>query len=180
MATETADSPTKETNFTDDEGNLLKPLYLQRTILICNHLDLNEIELNLETANTLKKAFKIRPDIIQKDNFELDLPFTLMEAFSSRPVGILIYMNLNEKQKLAHACLKTHLRQLFLNKFNRKMTIHTFYKSTNLKYRVKMNCTKRYCNFYWTIIFNIKSKKVSVIDNGTICDHFVDSNGNFY
>ena len=85
---------------------------------------------------------------------------------------------MNEKQKPAITRLKTHLRQIFLNKFNRMMCMRTFYKSKEA-YRVHMICTKK-CNFSCSIIFNIKSKKVSVLDNGAICDHFVDSNGKIF
>ena len=113
-----------------------------------------------------------------KENFGIELPFSLMAEFSSmRSVGYL-NRNMNEKQKLAITRLKTHLRQIFLNKFNRMMCMRTFYKSTEA-YRVHMICTKK-CNFSCSIIFNIKSKKVSVLDNGAICDHFVDSNGKIF
>ena len=97
-----------------------------------------------------------------------------MEAFSTRPVGELYIRNLNKEQKLAHACLQTRLKQILLDKFNRKTYINNLTKSTNLTYRVKMKCTKR-CNFSWIIILNIKSKNVSMFKNRTICDHFVDS-----
>ena len=137
-------------------------------------------------SETVKKSiktinFKIRPRTTQKkkENFEIDLPFSLMSEFSSRPVGNLILKNLNEKQKLANTRLQIHLKQIFLNKFNRMIYIKRIFKS-ELAYRVKMNCTKRLCNFSWTVIFNLKSKNVSMFNNGTICDHFVDSNGKFY
>ena len=136
-----------------------------------------------ETVNKSIKTinFKIRPRIFQKEkeNFGIDLPFSLMAEFSSRPVGNLIPRNLNDQQKLANTRLQLQLRQFFLNKFNRMIYIKRIFKS-ELAYRVKMNCTKKLCNFSWTIIFNIKSKNVSMFNNGAICDHFVDSNGKFY
>lgn len=158
----------------------MKVIYLnhdhyKELFLIFDYLEQNETEPAVDMRETRKETnrtinFKIKPGMIQekktKEIFEIDLPFSLMAEFSSIPMGYIIRKNLNEKQKLAIARLKTHLIQIFLNKFNRKTCIKTFYKS-KLAYRIEIRCSKR-CKFYWPIIYNIKSKKASVLNSGTI------------
>ena len=86
-----------------------------------------------ETVNksNITKNFKIKSrkeTSHLKENSGIELTFSLMSEYSSRPLGNLISRNLNDQQKLANNRLKTHLKQIFLIKFNRMMCIRKFYK----------------------------------------------------
>ena len=111
-----------------------------------------------------------------RETFEIDFPFSIMDTFSSRPIGYINKETMNEKQKAAFTRLRNYLSQIVLNKFNHKTSINRFYKS-KIAYRIESRCTKQACIFTWTSNFNIQSQKASVSYNGTICDHFIDSKG---
>ena len=93
-----------------------------------------------------------------KEKFEINLPFSLMEAFSSIPVGYISRNKLNTKQRLAHAKLCNHLSKFMQKKINRTTYLSQFVKS-KIAYRMEMRCKKSICAFSWTIIFDIRRKK---------------------